>query len=270
MSDPLHQIRWVSQLRGRPLLYVLLSVPGVVALDLAYSFASLSFPPGVREWAFYGLFPIFLSWALWMVVILTGPDGTRPQKVEAAAGRLGLSFATRPTGEELALPPEFPLARASAYWLLPRRRGPRNLVYGEVGGRRVRVFDIAYPFLTAQGRCETTAVYFPDPVPGLPDWPVDWSIGAGSGSGTEPPQPFASVLAAHPVWTVESRGGRLLIYRLYHLCHPESYSEFLAAAAHVYTDIAAAAGCGVSQGCGKGNIQDIRAEQGAAADRPCD
>jgi hypothetical protein len=241
MNESLQQVRWVSQLRGRPFLYILLSIPVLPALLTAYLFATLNFPPGVRDWALYGLFPIFGAYGLWMVIILNGPDGSRPPKVEAAAGRLRLSFATRPVGDELALPPEFPLAQASARRLLPRRRGPRNLVYGEVDGRRVRVFDVAYPFITAQGRCETTAVYFPDPVPRLPDWPVDWSIGPGPGTGTGPPEPFASVLAAHSFWIVECRGGRLLIYRLFYLCHPESYPAFLAAAGQVYADIASAA-----------------------------
>ena len=268
MSESWQQIRWVSQLRGRPIAYILLSVPVVVGLATAYVyvFASLHFPTGVSKWAFYGLFPIFGSWALWMVIILTGPDGLRPPKVEAAARRLGLSFATRPLGDELALPQEFHLAQASARWLLPRRRGSRNLVYGEVGGRRVRVFDIAYPWVAGQGRCETTAVYFPDPVLGLPDWPLDWSPGLGPGTETGPPEPFASVLTAHSVWTVECRGGRLLIYRRFYLCHPESYAEFVAAGAHVYVDIAAAAGGAGSQGCEKGNIQDNRAAPGTSTD----
>ncbi len=238
MSESLRQIRWVSQLRGRPILYVLISVPAVAALATAYAFASLSFPPGVQQWALLGLLPIFLSWGVWQYVVLTGPDTSRPAKVEAAARRFGLAFAARPTGNELALPPEFPLARASALWWLPGRRGPRNLAYGEVGARRVVVFDIAYPFLgyDFQGRCETTAVYFPSQASGLPDWPVGGNRNS-PGSGMGPPEPFASVLAAHPVWAVECRGGRLLIYRPLHLCDPESYPEFVAAAAQVYADI---------------------------------
>jgi hypothetical protein len=109
----------------------------------------------------------------------------------------------------------------------------------------VRVFDIAWRALFG-GRCETTAAYFPDAVPGLPDWPVDWSVGRYPGTGTGPPEPFASVLDAHSMWTVECRGGRLLIYRLHYLCDPESYSAFIAAAGQVYADIAAAAAAAVS------------------------
>ena len=145
MSESLQQIRWVSQVSGRSVLYVLLSVPVVVALVMVYGLASLSFPPGVRDWAYYGLFLIFLPWGLWMVVILTGPDGSRPPKMEAAARQLGLSFAIRPAGDEPVLPLEFPLARRPARWLLSRRRGPHNLIRGEIGGRTVWVFDIAYP-----------------------------------------------------------------------------------------------------------------------------
>ena len=263
MSESLQQIRWVSQSRGQPVLYVLLSVPVLAALATAYAFASLSFPPGVQKWAFYGLFLLFGPWVLWLIVILTGPDGSRPPKVEAAARRAGLSFASRPVAGTPAPPPEFPLARACAKWLLPRRRGARNLVYGEMGSRKAVVFDMAYPFLGAAGRCETTAVYFPDLLPGLPDWPLEWSISGGPGSGNPPPEPFASVLAAHSMWTVECRGGLLLIYRLYYLCHPESYSEFVAAAAQVYADIASAANSEVAQGCGKNNVQYNRAERGA-------
>jgi hypothetical protein len=240
MSESSRQIHWVSQARGRPILYVMLSVPAVAVFTTAYAFACMSFSPDVGKWAFFGVFLIFFCWAMWQHVVLTGPDTSRPAKVEAAVRRLGLEFATRPTSNELALPLDFPLAQASARWSLPGRRGPRNLAYGEVGARRVVVFDIAYPLggidFTFGGRGETTAVYFPGPVSGLPDWPVGGNL-YNLGFRMRPPEPFASALAAHPIWAVECRGGQLVVYRPYHLCDPETYSEFITAAAQVYSDV---------------------------------
>jgi hypothetical protein len=262
MSESSQQIRWVRQSSNwSRILYPLLAIPICVVAVMVVSFLEITIlPKGLPpNLLFYGtIAPIFLIFGASLYLIVTGPDGSRPAQVEAAAGRLGLTFATRADGNDLALPPEFPLARASAQWILPRRRGPQNLIYGEVGGRRVSMFDIAYPSL-GSSRFETTAVYFPDPVPGLPDWPENCPR---PGYSTGPPEPFASVLATHPVWTVECRGGRLLLYRLYYLCHPDSYPEFAAAAAHVYAGIAAAAGGGESQGVRKANFQDERLPDG--------
>jgi hypothetical protein len=260
MSESSQQIRWVRQSSNwSRILYPLLAIPIFVVAVMVVTFLDLTIlPKGLpSNLLFYGTIgPIFLIFSASLYLIVTGPDRSRPAQVEAAAGRLGLAFATRPDRDDLALPPEFPLARASAQWILPRRRGPQNLIYGEVGGRKVLMFDIAYP--TCRSRFETTAVYFPDPVPGLPDWPEDWSR-PGDGTSTGP---FASALATQSVWTVECRGGRLLFYRLFYLCHPESYPEFAAAAAHVYAGIAAAVGVGASQGVRKANFQDERLPDG--------
>jgi hypothetical protein len=206
MHESMQHIRWISQLRGAPILYIVISIPVVMPVTMAYFLGLFMILPKVPDWTFYGLVVIWLPWISWMVVIITGPDGTWPAKVEAAAERLGLSFANRPVAGELALPLEFPLARSSARWLFPGRRSPRNLIHGMVGGRTVWVFDIAYP-MYMEGRLETTAAYFPDAVHGLPDWPAEWARGPYPGE-TLAPEPFASVLAPHAGWTV-SRGANL-------------------------------------------------------------
>lgn len=244
MSESSSKVRWVSQLRGWPVFYVVFSVPVVVMVIMVVLLGAMAIIPKTShpEWVYFGLIgPIFLLWIVWLYLILTGPDSSRPATVEAAAQRLGLSFADRPADGATLLPLNFPLARRSSQWLLPWRRGPRNVVRGEAGGRTVWMFDIAYPFLGNDfgGRIEAAAAYFPDPVDGLPDWPSHWSWYRVQvpGSGTGPPEPFASVLAAHSAWTVECRDGRLLIYRQGCLCHPDSYPEFLTAVGQVYTDI---------------------------------
>ena len=150
MPESLREVRWVSETEGR-LLYAVLGIPLFTVLIGVYSSASLSFPPGVKEYALYGLFPIFLLLPVWHYLCLTGPDMFRPAQVKAAAERLGLSFAARPADGETVLPPEFSLARLSAQWLWPRRRGPRNLIRAEVGGRTVWVFDIAWPWTVGKG-----------------------------------------------------------------------------------------------------------------------
>jgi hypothetical protein len=249
MSESLPKVRWVSQLRGGPIFYVVFSVPVVVAVIMVVLLGAMAIMPknSHPEWVFYGLVgPIFLVWVVWLYLILTGADPSRPAQVEAAAQRLGLLFADRPEAGEILLPLEFSLAKISSQWLLPWRRGPRNVIRGKVGDRAVWMFDIAYPFLGYDfigigvgGRMEAAAAYFPDPVDGLPDWPTNGSCFA-PGSGTGPPEPFASVLRAHSAWTVECRAGRLLIYRPCCLCHPDSYPEFLTAVGQVYTDLVTA------------------------------
>ena len=112
------------------------------------------------------------------------------------------------------------------------------------------MFDIAYPWVAGQGRCETTAVYSQSGA-WAPVWPilVSWARSrdrdrAAGAFRLGPDRSFRL--------DGECRGGRLLIYRRFYLCHPESYAEFVAAGTR-YVAIAAAAGAG-SQGCEKGNI----------------
>jgi hypothetical protein len=246
MSTPHKDIRWVSSVRGLPILYVLLTIPVVTTLAMAYGVMCMFLPAEVRHYSVYGLVGILVVWFLIIRLILTGPDRTRPAQVQAAAQRLGLAFAPRAPAGEPVLPDEFPLARCAARWasawpLISRRHGPLNVVRGVVGGHPVCVVDVAYPVGVGAGRGELTAAYFPDPVAGLPDWPKEWSVEPWPGTGTAPPEPFKSALAAFPDWTTECRAGRLVIYKVGAMCHPDSYGEFVAVTSQIRAAIIAAA-----------------------------
>jgi len=172
------------------------------------------------------LIAVFLGYTLWIVVVLAGPDRSRVRKLKNAATQMGAQFFARPTVHEIALPKEFRLAWAATYSLSPAWRRPRNLFRWN-DKTHVVVFDMLYGQLG--GSMETTSAYLADPIPGIPNWPTEAPfLGAGPGGGKGPAEPFASVLAANRQWTVECQSGRLLVYRLNLLCHPDSYPEFVA------------------------------------------
>jgi hypothetical protein len=146
----------------------------------------------------------------------------RTEALKAVAQRMGMTFSST-LGEDRWLPPQ------SLLHMAKRRGRPRNLLAGERAGVKVSLFDLFAG--GSNSTREQTVVYFPDPMPGLGDFPGDW-LGLTTSAAHNAVATEFSGLA------VEAKEGRLIVYRWQHRVRPESYPEFLALALQIHQRLA--------------------------------
>ncbi|MBX7071497.1 MAG: hypothetical protein K1X71_00005 [Pirellulales bacterium] len=205
------KIRWIGFAQEIPwYVAILLGWMLVTMCSVGASLALPELPKVIQVSVFVVpqlLFGAILYW------ISRSAQKRRTAALKLFAEQCGMKFIPRLDDRKLFPSQELPVM-AKRYLSRPLR----NLLIGDLAGVEVWLFDMS------AGRDrrvrDQTLAYFPTPMQNLRDFPTGLVV-------AHVPSAYEPVLRSLGKISLESKQGRLILYRWHHLVRPESYPEFL-------------------------------------------